>query len=100
MRNLDQLRSTLSLLVKRRYFLDRWMGVESLLSILHNQYNLHHISAFYLNRYITNIGLNDINIFHHKEDYLFGKNHNSRTIGVKTIINGIFVDEGEDIILS
>ena len=53
------------------------MGVESLLSILHNQYNLHHISKFYVNRYINNIGLNDINIFHHKEEFLFGK-HNSR----------------------
>ena len=78
MGKLDQLRSTLSLWIKRLYFLDRWIGVESLLSILHNQYNLHHINKFYVNRFINNIGLiNDINIFHHKEEYLFGK-HNSR----------------------
>ena len=76
MGKLDQLRSTLSLWIKRLYFLDRWIGVESLLSILHNQYNLHHISKFYVNRFINDIGLNNINIFHHKEEYLFGK-HNS-----------------------
>ena len=66
----DQLRSTLSLLIKRQYFLDRWIGDKSLLSILHNQYNLHSINKYYLNRYIQNIGLNDINIFYLQEDYL------------------------------
>ncbi len=77
MGKLDQLRSTISLLIKRQYFLDRWIGVESLISILHNQYNLHHISKLYVNRFINNIGLNNINIFHHKEEYKFGK-HNYR----------------------
>ena len=58
MRKLDQLRSALFLLVKIDYFLDRWIGDESLVSILQNQYNLHDISKYYVNRYITNIGLN------------------------------------------
>ena len=79
MGKLDDLRSSLSLLVKRNYFLDRWMGDESLLSILHSQYNLHHINKYYLNRYITNIGLNDnITIFQHQEDYLFNDKTSSR----------------------
>ncbi len=37
MGQVDHLKSTLSLLLKRQYFLDRRMGDESLLSILHNQ---------------------------------------------------------------
>ena len=78
MGKLDQLRSTLYLLIKRQYFLDRWIGDESLLSILHNQYNLHNINKYYLNRYIQNIGLNDVNIFYHQEDYLFGREEKTR----------------------
>ena len=78
MGKIDDLRSSLSLLVKRNYFLDRWMGDESLLSILHSQYNLHHINKYYLNRYITNIGLNDVTIFQHQEDYLFNDKTSSR----------------------
>ena len=58
MGKLDQLKSALFLLVKRDYYMDRWIGDESLVSILQNQYNLHDISKYYVNRYITNIGLN------------------------------------------
>ena len=79
MGKLDELRSTLSLLVKRQHYLDRWMAVDFLLSILHNQYNLHHINKYYVTRYINNIGLKDIYIFHHREDFLFGsKSQNPR----------------------
>ena len=78
MGKLDQLRSSLFLLVKRDYYLDKWIGDASLLSILQNQYNLHDISKYYVNRYIINIGLNQVNIFQHQEDYLFGKQHNVR----------------------
>ena len=71
MGKVDQLRSALFLLVKRDYYLDRWI-------ILQNQYNLHDISKYYINRYITNIGLNQLNIFQHQEDYWFGKEQNVR----------------------
>ena len=49
------------------------MGDESLLPILHNHYSLHHINKNDLNRYFTNIRLNEVNIFQHQEDYLFNK---------------------------
>ena len=29
-----------------------------------------------MNRYIVNVGLNEVKIFHHQEDYLFGKKYN------------------------
>ena len=70
MGKLDDLRSSLIFFIKREYFLDRWIGDESLLSILHTQYHLHHINKYYLNRYNINIGLNKVNIFQHNEDYL------------------------------
>lgn len=53
------------------------MGDESLISIVHAQYNLHHINKYYLNRYVTSIGLNNINIFHHREDDLFDRKDKS-----------------------
>ena len=70
MGKLHNLRSSLSMLVKRSYYLDRWISGNSLLSILQNNYNLHNINKYYLNRYINNIGSNSINIFQHKEDNL------------------------------
>ena len=70
MGKLDDLRLSLSFFIKREYFLDWWIGDESLLSILHTQYHLHQINIYYLNRYIVNISLNKVNIFQHKEDYL------------------------------
>ena len=70
MGKLHDLRSSLSMLVKRSYFLDRWISDNSLLSILQNNYNLHNINKYYLDRYIVNVGLNSINIYRHKEDNL------------------------------
>ena len=76
---LDQLRLSLSLLVKRDYFLDRRIvGDKCLLSILHNQYNLHNINKYYLNSCITHTGLYQLNIFQHQEDYLFNQKQNVR----------------------
>ena len=40
MGKLDDLRSSLSFFIKREYSLDRWIGDESLLSILHTQYHI------------------------------------------------------------
>ena len=70
MGKLHDLRLSLSMLVKQSYFLDWWISDNSLLSILHNNYNQHNINKSYLNKYINNIGLNTINIFQHKEDKL------------------------------
>ena len=70
MGKLDDLRSSLSFFIKREYFLDRWIRDESLLSIWHTQYHLHHINKYYLNKYIVNIGFKKVNIFQHKEDPL------------------------------
>ncbi len=33
-----------------------------------------------MNRYIVNVGLNEVKIFHHQEDYLFGKKYNKGQI--------------------
>ena len=78
MKKIDQLRSCLFLLVKRQYYLNKWIGDESLLSILKSQFGQKELTKSYLNRYILQIGLNTINIFGHKEDYLSYQDQNIR----------------------
>ena len=78
MTKLDQLRSCLFLLIKRHYYLDKWIGDESLLSILKSQFGQNELTKSYLNRYISHIGLDTINIFSHKEEYLLYQDQNVR----------------------
>jgi len=59
----NQLRSCLSSLLQRNYFLDKWIGDESLLSILHSQYHLVDVDKKYLNQHLVKICLDSIKIF-------------------------------------
>ena len=78
MSKLSQLRSSLFSLIKRNYYLEKWIGDDSLLSILQSQYGQKDLTKSYLNKYISHIGLDTINIFNHKEDNLLYQNQNVR----------------------
>ena len=67
---LTQLRSPLFLFIKRNYYVNKWIGDESLLSILRSHFDQKELTKSYLNRYILQIGFDAINIFGHKEEYL------------------------------
>ena len=56
--------------VYNRYYLDKWTGDERLLSILKSQFGQTELSKSYLYMHISQIDLDAINIFNHKEEYL------------------------------
>ena len=60
----DNLKTCLSLLFERKYFFDKWIGDESLLSILLNEYNLVDVDKKYLNQHI----LKTTNLFMNSDD--------------------------------
>ena len=50
MKDLGILQSCLSLLLERKYFFDKWIGDESLLSILYSQYYLVDVDKAFVNK--------------------------------------------------
>ena len=66
----EQLRACLFSLLKRNYYLDKWIGDESLLSILHTQYHLLEVSKAYLNQHLQKICLGPTKLFRHMEAHL------------------------------
>ena len=78
MTKLSQLRLSLFSLIKRQYYVEKWIGDESLLSILQSQFGQKDLTKSYLNKYMSHIGLDTINIFNHKEEYLLYQNQNVR----------------------
>ena len=66
----EQLRACLFSLLKRNYYLDKWIGDESLLSILHTQYHLLEVSKAYLNQHLQKICLGPTKLFRHMEPHL------------------------------
>ena len=70
MSTFDQLQSCLSCLLKRNYYLDKWIGDKSVLSILHSQYHLIEVNKTHLNQNFHKLCLNSITFVRHKEEKL------------------------------
>ena len=71
MRDLGNLQSCLSLLLERNFFFDKWIGDDSLLSILHSQYyHFVDVDKAFLNQHLLKIYIGSIKIFRHKEKKL------------------------------
>ena len=52
MTTFDHLQTCLCCLIERNYYLDKWIGGESLLSILDTQYHLIDVTKKYLNQHL------------------------------------------------
>ena len=74
----EQLRACLSTLLNRKYYLDKWIGDESLLSILHTQYYVLEVSKAYLNQHLLKICLGLTKLYRHIAAYLRYKDRYKR----------------------
>lgn len=78
MKNKEDLKWCLSIMLKRQFYIDRWIGDETILSILHETFNLCHINKSYLNKYLKDIVFDKMNCFRHSEERINYKNINIR----------------------
>ena len=76
MRYLDQLKSYLNSALDRKYFLDKWIGDNSLVTLLKQNYELDFLNKSYLNRYIQIVYLQDYKFYH----YTFHRLKNDKNI--------------------
>ena len=65
MRYLDQLKSCLNSALDRKYFLDKWISDNSLVTLLKQNYELDFLNKSYLNRYIQIVYLQDYKFYHY-----------------------------------
>ena len=63
MRNIDHFRSCLNSALDRRYFVDKWIGDQSLVSILEQNYDMDFMSKKYFNKYIDVVYLKEYNFY-------------------------------------
>ena len=61
---LPLLRSSLSSALERQYLTEKWIGDQSLVTILQKHYNLEFVAKSYINKYLPNIYLNNYNCYH------------------------------------
>ena len=57
---LDLFKSCIISALNRSYLLDRWIGDESLVTILQTDYSLEFVNKRYINRYLPNLHIKDI----------------------------------------
>ena len=57
---LDLYKSCIISALNRSYLLDKWIGDESLVTILQTDYNLEFVNKRYINRYLPNLHIRDI----------------------------------------
>ena len=57
-------RSSLSSALKRQYLSGKWIGDQSLVTILQENYGLDFVTKAYINKYLPNIYLDDYNCYH------------------------------------
>ena len=73
MRYLDMFKSSLNSALDRKYFLDRWISVDSLVTLLQQNYDLDFLNKRYVNKYILTLFLKDYKVYKHS--ILRLKNH-------------------------
>ena len=61
---LPLLRSSLSSALERQYLTEKWIGDQSLITILQKHYNLEFLTKSYISKYLPNIYLNNYNCYH------------------------------------
>ena len=66
----EQLRACIFSLLKRNYYLNKWIGDESLLSILHTQYHVLEVNKVYLNQHLLKICIGPTKLYRHMEAHL------------------------------
>ena len=65
---MNDIKWCLSIILERHFYMDRWIGDETLLSILQTQFQLKHINKRYLNMYLQNIVIKSIKSTRHIEE--------------------------------
>ena len=73
MRYLDMFKSSLNSALDRKYFLDWWISVDSLVTLLQQNYDLDFLNKRYVNKYILTLFLKDYKVYKHS--ILRLKNH-------------------------
>ena len=65
MRYLDQLKCCLNSALDRKYFLDKWINNDSLVTLLKQNYKVDFLNKSYLNKYIQIVYLQDYKFYHY-----------------------------------
>ena len=72
---LDMFKSSLNSALDRKYFLDRWISVDSLVTLLQQNYDLDFLNKRYVNKYILTLFLKDYKVYKHSILRLKNKNN-------------------------
>ena len=78
MRYLDMFKSSLNSVFDRKYFLDQWISVDSLVSLLKNNFELQFLNKSYIHKYIHLIFLDKYKVYNYS--ILLLKNQNNGII--------------------
>ena len=71
LKNMNDLRWCVSTILERPFYHNRWIGDNTILSILHSKFHLYHIDKTYLNKHLSNISFNLLKSYRHTEEKLF-----------------------------
>ena len=79
MKHQDLFKSCIISALNRSYMLDKWIGDESIVTILQKEYNLEDfVNKRYLNRYLPNLSINHFKCYNVRINNII-KNDKSRT---------------------